>query len=835
MTRINKVQSLVIGVILPWILLHSEARASVDGSAPQEVIEESFVRMEQTIATRQLDVPFLTEPGLLNSQQFEALKRDIHASVQDNFDFVNTNRPIIKEQSYDDEAYIVGTAILDQLYQVNRHLLNFLRFFNYFDINEIQEGDMGKSILMGAILSDSKIENFSEHTNLSKKQKERILLHQVAPAIAAEQMAISAVNFAEIAYRFTERSSQDVCNDLKKEFNANRNTIHTFHTNGKNFSRATNKEELSNQICGIVNASYLQLEERGEERWLSSKQGILDLKEKVAELYFNLNHSFPNIQGTVRLYHPPSETIYELDEEVPEDIDGLVKVLQLDEGAYELYGNEMYRSIENVRGAFGMLVAQLGIAPTQLMPGIEPVGQGEELIPLVRPYKKFFQHVKNENGEEIANRKHLKPLDFARRRGQYRKAIKTIYNETKTKLGYFYKLNLDMEISPFPDADHLNPMQSAWQWVDDYLLSTSLNEIELQQMQRMLKGQVDSLRHGFVVDTIRLTPFMLGSVLVENPELMSVVPKFVNLAERKQKRLNTTTKILEIIGVSTVGANWGMTVAGVFLKRAARKLIINSAFIASTGGLGSVATGASLAGKTILQSMVRIMATKRNLVTTAFISNSAWATATFAKSILYKDHYRSMLHSIAMGESMPDNNFTMYSKSFRRDRNWAIASGFLNAFQVIHILKMFQTIDRASKFIENMKMMPSLLKGPMVNVTSAHGLTVLKGAFQNTQNALVGSSQLETLATISPIMSASAITTTMAPTVVATAHTVTHPVTREGFTKTIHLFDAILKTTGNMEAVQKETYLSKVINRLKTSSPESLRDLYQSLKKNECW
>ena len=113
--------SILFAISLP---LFSSERES------QEIIDESMIRIEQTMANGQLDIPFLMEPGLLTAEQAQGLKNDLNASIQDNFDFYNKNRPYILQ--HQGETYEIGTVVLKELKELNQNLLNFSEIFKLY-------------------------------------------------------------------------------------------------------------------------------------------------------------------------------------------------------------------------------------------------------------------------------------------------------------------------------------------------------------------------------------------------------------------------------------------------------------------------------------------------------------------------------------------------------------------------------------------------------------------------------------------------------------------------------------------------------------------------------
>ena len=761
----------------------------------QKIIDESMVRIEQTLANGQLDIPFLMEPELLTPEQAEGLKNDLNVSIQENFDFYNTNRPLIlKEQG---ESYEAGTMVLGELKKLNQNLLNFLRFLNHMDINQMPQGPMGKSVLLGATMKGMDVDyTAADMTDFTNDQKRKVLLEQTVPALIAHQFAFSAVNFAEVAYRFTDKSSNQVCEDVRKEFNASENNI--FILDGaRNYAKTTNKDQLLKQVCEVIETTYLQL---ASEPRLSPGKDIAALKEKVGEIYFSeLNSVLPNIKGTLRHYHPETGSIYEMDQ-TPEDVDkgDLVEVIQLDDEGFQLFGTHMSNAIENTRGAFGMLVTHLGIAPIQLIPGIRPVRT--DLIPFQRPYKRLFQDVKDNTGQRIANRKSFKTLKYSKSKRKYRRAVRDIYGQFKSKLGYFHKLSLNVEVSPTPVG--LGPFNLvSWFW-------EAAKGKDLEFKQRELKVEMNKLRYNFLIDSIRLTPSMVGGVLIENPALALFLPGLVDKAQRKQKRLDITTKTLEIVGISTLSAGWGASVAGIILKKAATKIIARGALLMGTGGAGTLATlgnvtvtaKASAPMLKVMTSLRRLGMGKKIIMSALWANNAVWAAATLGKSLLYREHYRSNLHSIAMRERMPDNDFLKHYKHFRQDRNWAIATGLLNTLQLAHIFNMFGKIDRMTKYMNGIKAAPELLAGP-IDEGVGGGLSVLKAAMHNTQRGFV---QLG-------MPGEKSVT---------------------AFQKTVQTFNALFKATDEMK--NPAPYFKDVVHGLKNASIEDLNKTHKALQINGC-
>ena len=192
---------------------------------------------------------------------------------------------------------------------------------------------MGKSVLLGATMEGIGLDySHKDMTNFTYEQKRQVLLKDTAPYLISHQFALTAVNFAEVAYRFTDKRSEEVCEDIRKEFGKRENNI--FILDGmKNHAKVSNNDQLLKEVCEVIETTYLKL---ASEPRLSPQKNINGLREEVAKLYFNeLNAVLPQLQGTLLYYHPKTGKTYQIGESL-ENVDkgDWVEVIQLDDKAF---------------------------------------------------------------------------------------------------------------------------------------------------------------------------------------------------------------------------------------------------------------------------------------------------------------------------------------------------------------------------------------------------------------------------------------------------------------------------------------------------------------------
>ena len=819
---------------------HINASKVTEGEV-EGIVRDSAVRIEQALTAQQFEVPYLLTPNILEAKDRQGLSEDLHVMVQENFDFINSVRPTVGQTS--GEIYQMGKGVLQNLEDENHKILSFLRLLKHLNMDEMPDGPMGKSVLMGAMIKKGEVGDAwpGDFTNATTEKKEQFLFDKVGPQLIEYQLSIFSINFAEIAYRFTDKEVSEVCNDAREEFKRDRNRVFIMQ-GARNYAQVANEGPLNSTICQTVNEVFSELSAAGELRYLkvgnSSRNNRLNrrkamraLRERVFETYYkDLNAELARATGTVRYVNKESGVFYDNWADVPKgDVRNrrIKEVVQLDDSSYQIYGDAMEKAIGKMEGAFGMLVGQVGVAPTQSRPYISiPQLAEKQLIPM-NGNRKLFRHLTDADGNKIANRVSFAPIDIAREDVEYTRAMSELYQFSRHRLGYFLKMSSEFEV--VANAVDQGPEDNVLQLWRNTLVGLvtfkrALTKDQLESKRRELRRKVRKLREDFFVDAVRLAPLSLGGVLASQPPLASLLPKLVDEAQKKQRRLDTANKVLEVVGISTVAVGQGTSVAHAVLRKASSKIFARAAGLTVMGSAGSVITGASLAMKSVLTAGARLLSKKKAMMLTTSISSATWASAAFAKSMLYKEHYLSMLHSVALKERMPDKDFLQHMRSFRSNRNWAIAMGLLNAVQIVGMVPMLESINKLSWLMRSLREAsraisisgPSQASAAAAAKGSSQGVKVLRDAFQNTRTGL------QQLPGLSP-----------AP--VGGGGNAALVAVGQGATasqKTVQVFSTLFSVTDQMSYPERGEYLSEVVNGLRVATPDELQETFRTLSIN---